>query len=304
MIEPLLIDAHSHINFRAFRDDADVVIARAEAEHIWMTAVGSQIDTSRRAVEYAEKYPHIWAVVGLHPLHLVEMHLDLDEVGGGGASIGFQTRAEVFDPAAYCALAEHPKTVAIGECGLDWHRMPDGHDPIEVRRYQEDVFRQQITLAQEQNLPLMIHVRDGVGLDARANDAVIRILADMQSGWRMDPPFGVTHCYAGTWAQAQRYLELGYDISFTGIVTFRPTKKQLPLAEELRRVVRGIPLDRFHVETDAPYLAPEPHRGERNEPSYVRYVAEAIAELQELPFEEIARASVANTLRLFRKMRA
>lgn len=301
MSEPRLIDAHSHINFSAYRDDADVVIQRAEAERIWMTAVGSQIDTSQRAVEYAEKYPHIWAIVGLHPLHLIESHVDADE--STDPSMGFKTRAEIFSPTAYRALAEHPKTVAIGECGFDWHRMPDGHDPVKVRQQQEDVFRQQITLAQEQNLPLMIHIRNGSGPDAQANEAVARILTDAQSGWQMDPPFGVLHCYAGTWTQAQRYLGLGYDISFTGIVTFRPTKKQLPLAEELRRVVRGVPLDRFHIETDAPYLAPEPHRGERNEPSFVRHIAEAIAELRGLSFDEVARASVANTLRLFRKMK-
>ncbi|MFH1098432.1 MAG: TatD family hydrolase, partial [Candidatus Uhrbacteria bacterium] len=114
---PFLIDVHSHINFRAYREDVAEVIARAEAENIWMLAVGSQIDTSRRAVEWAEKYPHIWAVVGLHPLHLFEMTIDAHEVGGGEGDIAFQTRSETFDPAAYQQLAEHPKTVAIGECG-------------------------------------------------------------------------------------------------------------------------------------------------------------------------------------------
>ncbi|MDP3770690.1 MAG: TatD family hydrolase, partial [bacterium] len=158
---PLLVDAHSHINFSAYKDDAAEVIARSEREGIWMLAVGSQIDTSRRAVEYAERFEHIWAVVGLHPIHLVDTHVDLAEVGEEGKEgVAFRTRAETFDLAAYRALAEHPKTVAIGECGMDFYRILIGCDPEEVRRVQEQTFRQQIALARELDLPLMVHVRD------------------------------------------------------------------------------------------------------------------------------------------------
>lgn len=303
MNRPFLIDAHSHICFSAYRDDAADVIARAEAAGVWMLAVGSQIDTSRRAVEYAEQYPHIWAVVGLHPIHLVDGYVDEQEVGGEGERILFRTRKETFDPAAYRAFARHPKVVAIGECGLDYYRMPSpSRSPSkegggETKRLQEETFRQHIALAQELNLPLMVHVRD-------AHDETIQILADTRNGWRLDPPLGTIHCYSGTWAQAERYLALGFNISFTGVITFKPTKRQLPIAEELWRIVRGVPMDRFHVETDCPYLTPEPHRGERNEPCHVIHVAEKIAELKGIAIEEVAAASTENTLRLFRRIRA
>lgn len=295
MASPFLIDAHSHICFSAYKDDAADVIARAEAAGVWMLAVGSQIDTSRRAVEYAEQYPHIWAVVGLHPIHLVDSHVDEQEVGGEGERILFRTRKETFDPTAYRRLAEHQKVVGIGECGLDRYRIPKHLDSTEVFRVQEEAFRQHIVLAQELDLPLMVHVRD-------AHDDTIRILEDTRNGWRLEPPLGMIHCYSGTWDQAQRYLALGFNISFTGVITFKPTKRQLPIVEELWRTVRGVPIDRFHVETDCPYLTPEPHRGERNEPRHVIHVAEKVAELRGIAIEEVARASVENTLCLFRKM--
>lgn len=295
MDRPFLIDAHSHINFSAYKDDAAQVIGRAEERGVWMLAVGSQIDTSRRAVEYAEQYPHIWAVVGLHPIHLVDSHVDEQEVGGKGDRVLFRTRKETFDPAAYRVLAQHPKAVAIGECGLDRYRIPEHLDREDVFRAQEQVFRQQIALAQELDLPLMVHVRD-------AHDDTIRMLEDTRTSWKLEPPLGMIHCYSGTWDQAQRYLDLGFNISFTGVITFKPTKKQLPIAEELWRVVREVPIDRFHVETDCPYLTPEPHRGERNEPLHVIHVAEKVAELKRMTIEETARASVENTFHLFRKM--
>ncbi|MBI2483504.1 TatD family hydrolase [Candidatus Uhrbacteria bacterium] len=307
---PYLIDAHAHINFQAYKDDAPEVIARAESERIWMIAVGSQIDTSRRAIAYAERYPHIWAAVGLHPIHLVDALVDEQEVDtaehiargvsgvvapGPSPRIQFRTRQEIFDVDVYRELAAHPKVVAIGECGLDRYRVPLGEDPDEVFRRQEEVFRQQIVLAQAVDLPLIVHVRD-------AHEDTIRILEATRSGWHRESSFGLIHCYTGTWDQAQRYLALGFNISFTGIITFRPTPKQMVIAEELWRTVRGVPLDRLHVETDCPYLAPEPHRGERNEPRYVRHVAERVAALRGIALEQIAMASVENALRLFRKM--
>ena len=187
MENPLLIDAHSHINFSAYRTDADAVIGRAEVENIWMFAVGSQIDTSRRAVEYAEKYPHVWAAVGLHPTHLIDSVFDEAEEESGVTRVQYRSRAETFDVDAYRALAAHPRTVAIGECGLDRFHTPDGTDAGAVHAQQEEVFRQQITLAQEVNLPLIIHVRD-------AHEETIAILADTRASWRMEPPFGLIHC--------------------------------------------------------------------------------------------------------------
>ena len=139
MSRPFLIDAHSHINFSAYRDDAVEVIARAEAEGIWMLAVGSQLDTSRRAVEYAERYEHVWAVVGLHPIHLVDTHVDLEEVGEEGKEgVAFRTRAEVFDIEAYRALAQYPRVVGIGECGLDFYRIPTTMNAIASFAYSHE----------------------------------------------------------------------------------------------------------------------------------------------------------------------
>lgn len=309
MTRPLLIDAHSHINFSAYRDDAPEVIRRATDDGIWMLAVGSQLATSRRAVDYAEQYEHIWAVVGLHPTHLVRDDIDWQEVGEDAKhGVAYRTSAEVFDPGEYRALAVHPRTVGIGECGMDFYHMPTGRDPVDVRRMQEDTFRAQIALAQSCVLPLMVHVRDGrteiqsTREAETAHEATLRILADSVGTWDGREPRGMIHCYSGTWDQAQRYLGLGFNISFTGVITFTPTRKQLPIAEELWRVVRGVPLDRFHVETDCPYLTPEPHRGKKNEPQFVRHVAERIALLRGMPFEAVASSSVSNTLRLFQKI--
>lgn len=309
MSQPFLIDAHSHINFSAYKDDADAVIARAEAEGIWQIAVGSQLDTSRRAVEYAERYEHVWTVVGLHPIHLVGADVDFAEVGEEGKEgIAFRTHAEAFDAAAYRALFRRPKVVGIGECGLDFYRLGGGEggggsDVEAIRHLQEDAFRQQIALAREFDLPLMVHVRDGAtGNNANAHEATIAILRDTYGPWSGTQPRGLIHCYGGTWDQAQRYLALGFNIGFTGVITFRPTKKQFFLAKELVSVVCGVPLNRFHVETDCPYLAPEPHRGTRNEPRYVRHVAEKIAELRGMSLEEVARVTTENTMRLFRGM--
>ncbi|MFH1430626.1 MAG: TatD family hydrolase [Candidatus Uhrbacteria bacterium] len=303
---PFLIDTHCHVNFSAYKDDSEDVIGRAAAQGIAMNAVGSQRDTSRRAVSFAEQYENIWAIVGLHPIHLIDSEVDREEIGEEGEGIAFRTRAEVFEPEVYRELAQHAKTVAIGECGLDWFHIPDGHDPQVVMRQQEEVFRAQIALAQEVGLPLMVHVRDA-NPDAgpqriSALDAVLRILEDVQHGWSMDPPYGVLHCYAGTWEQAERFFALGYDISFTGIITFRPTRKHREATERLLDVVGRVPSDRYLVETDAPYLSPDPHRGERNEPSYVRHVAECVAALRGETLEVVARQSTENALRLFRKM--
>ncbi|MDO8425758.1 MAG: TatD family hydrolase [bacterium] len=316
-MSPFLIDAHSHINFSAYKDDAPEVIRRAEDGAVWMFVVGSQIDTSRRAVEYAEQYEHIWAVVGLHPIHLVDTFVDKHEVGEEQEGVAFRTRREVFDADAYRILAAHPKTVGIGECGMDFYHIPEGMNVATVQREQEDAFRAQIALARELGLPLVVHVRDGAPTPSHspsqregedksgdAHEETIRILGGAYDAWDGVRPRGLIHCYSGTWNQAERYLAMGFNISFTGVITFTPTKKQRPIQEELWRVVRNVPLDRFHVETDCPYLTPEPHRGGRNEPAYVRHVAEKVAELRACPLQDIARASVENTMRMFWKMQS
>lgn len=276
-----LIDAHSHINFNAYKDDAEQVIARAEAAGIGMLAVGSQITTSERAVEYAEKHERIWAVVGLHPTHLFEQYVDDDE-------ISYKSRNEAFDPERYGALAMGSrKVVGIGECGLDYYRAPEGVPHEEVRARQERTFRQHLDLASELGLPVMVHCRD-------AHDDLAAILESYAASGKKVR--GDIHCFTGTWAEAERYLKLGFYISFTGIITFPPKRSG---GETLQDVVKKIPLERMLVETDAPYLAPVPYRGKRNEPAYVRHVAAKVAELKGLPVDEVERQTLKNTRELF-----
>jgi TatD DNase family protein len=279
-----LIDAHAHVNFNAYKDDAEEVIARANEASIGMLVVGSQHSTSERAVKYAETHEHMWAVVGLHPTHLHEQHVDEEE-------IEYRSRAETFDRATYEKLATSKKVVAIGECGLDWYRIPEGADLEQVKEAQKTAFRAQVELAIDLDLPVMIHCRD-------AHDDVAGILeAFIRQGKR---PRGNVHCFTGTWAEAERYLKIGFYISFTGIITFPPRKAEIERGESLHDVVKKVPIEKILVETDAPYLAPIPFRGKRNEPLYVRHVAEKIAELKGLDPDEVARQTLENTKKLFR----
>lgn len=275
-----LIDIHAHINFNAFRSDGDEVVRRTLAEQVGMILVGSQYDTSRRALEYAARYPNgVWAAVGLHPIHLVEIHVDADELGGSAP--GFATRPEVFDYARYKELARDPKVVAIGECGLDYYRTGQSD---EEKKLQHDTFREQIRLARDVGKPLIIHCRN-------AYDDLYEILKKENAGPPAGGFGGTIHFFAGSWADAQKFLDLGFHLSFTGVITF---------AHNYDEVVKKAPLDRIMVETDAPYVAPVPYRGKRNEPLYVREIAARVADLRGISFEEAARATTANARRLFR----
>lgn len=279
-----LIDAHNHINFNAYKDDADAVIARACNQGIAMLAVGSQRSTSARAVEYAEKHEGIWAVVGLHPTHLFEQHFDEGEVQ-------YQSRSEEFDPESYRKLAaSSKKVVGIGECGLDYHHLPEGVAVEEVKRKQKEAFRAQIDLARELGLPVMIHCRE-------AHADVAEILEDYADKGK--PVRGDIHCFTGSWSEAERYLKLGFYISFTGVITFAPRAAEKAAGETLKDVVAKVPLEKMLVETDAPYLAPAPFRGKRNEAAYVRYVAEEVARIKGLSFEDVAAQTLKNTRELF-----
>jgi TatD DNase family protein len=278
MSTPKLIDIHSHINFNAFKDDANAVIARTLDGGVWTILVGSQIDTSRRAVAYAEKYPEgIFAAVGLHPIHLTDTYVDANEINAGKDVPGFKTRVEEFDYNTYKKLAEHSKTVAIGECGLDYFRVPSGE---ETKQVQADTFRQQVTLAREVKKPLMIHCRS-------AYEDVLQILRQENA----QEIGGNVHFFAGTWEIAKQFLDLGFYLSFTGVLTF---------THDYDEVVKNMPMDRIMVETDAPYVTPVPYRGKRNEPLYVEYTARRIAELKETDPAEVFVATTQNARALFR----
>jgi len=275
---PKLIDTHAHVNFNSFKDDADEVIARAHGEGISMFLVGSQIDTSRRAVAYAEKYDGIWAIIGLHPVHLVEYHIDQQEVN-------FKSRQEVFDYEAYRELALHPKTIGIGECGLDYFHINDvPGDNEALKTHQKATFRKQIELSVEVNKPLAIHCREAY------EDVLLEIRTFIKDTGKT--PKGLMHCYLGTKELAKEFIKLGFYISFSGIITFKN-------AGDLVDVVKSVPMNRMLVETDCPYLAPEPKRGQRNEPLYVKYTAKKVAELKGESAEKVFLETTKNAKQLF-----
>jgi TatD DNase family protein len=265
----MLIDTHTHVNFNSFKDDGRDVIDRALTNNVWVINVGSQYRTSLRAVNIADSYNKgVYAIVGLHPIHLFDMHVDESEME-------FKTRKEEFDKQTYIDLASNPKVVGIGETGLDYFHVPEGENPESVKEKQEEVFRAQLSLAMELDKAVTIHSRGTKDDPLGVYQDIMDIIKDY-SGIR-----AVVHCYTGDVETAKQFVELGLNISITGIVTFKNAK-------EVQEVAKAIPLENILVETDAPYLAPDPHRGKRNEPSYVKFVAEKIAELKGISFDEVA----------------
>ncbi len=297
----MLIDYHAHVNFNAYKDDADEVIKRALEAGVFMVLVGTQIDTSRAAIDMAARYDNgVWASVGLHPVHLEEMHIDESEIA---VPSRFKTRAEVFDIAVYRALAQHKKVVAIGECGLDyWHSQ-------EAKILQHDTLRQHLDLANELDFPLILHCRGSKEDPTDAYRDQLAILQEYVQAGKIKRR-GSIHCFISTWEIAQQYLAFGFHIGFTGVITFpRPKSAVSGLSVGQAKtqcaydeVVKQIPLDRILVETDCPYLAPVPMRGKRNEPLYVRYVAEKVAEIKGLEIENVEDQLFKNTLETFPKI--
>ena len=285
-------DVHAHVQFASYKDDADEVISRAQEAGIYMIAPSSQNTTSERAVEYAEKYDgRIWAAVGLHPLHLKRMFVDPSE----GEGPAFETRGEEFDGTFYKKLAEHQKTVAIGECGLDYH--PRLKLTENEQQKQEEVFRQQIELALEVDKPVIVHLRSGKvgGKRSSANKDALNIIADYTPrGLR-----GLIHCYSGNKKQGYRYMDMGFHLSFTGLITYN---------DQWDELLNDMPLDFVTTETDAPYLTPEPERseGEKNEQGFVRNepigvirVVEHIAKVRRISSDEVAAQTLNNATELF-----
>ncbi|MEA2113373.1 MAG: TatD family hydrolase [Patescibacteria group bacterium] len=307
MPKPLLIDTHSHVNFKDYKNDGDEVIKRALDNGVWMINAGAQYSTSCRAVEYAEKYKEgVYAAVGLHPshVHIDSLKQDKDiEV----------KEVEVFDAEKYKKLLENPKTVAIGEIGLDY-----GNDTLlslrakrsnpgeegeiaasqtprndknedSIKHKQKEVLVEQIELAQQMNKPIVFHCRG-------AYNDLIELLEMFNFGCANCPHScspklrGTMHCFVGRLSQAEKLVEMGFHLGFNGIITY---------ARDYDKVIKKIPLGKILLETDAPYLTPIPHRGERNEPSYVKYVAEKIAEVRGVSFEEVAKQTTKNARELF-----
>jgi TatD DNase family protein len=279
---PKYIDIHCHVNFKTFKEDGDEVIRRALNNDTWLFNVGSQYTTSKRAVEIAYKYPEgVYAVVGLHPIHLEESFHDEDEVGGEG----FMSRAEVFDKQKYLELAKDPKVVAIGECGLDYYHM----DEKSIEK-QKEVFIEQIEFANEVGKPLMLHLRNNPEETSRNVyfDAyeLLKKYAKVKS---------VSHFFAGNVEDMKRFVELGVYISFAGPITYKPNLK----IADYEAVIKETPLEMILTDTDSPYVAPVPYRGKRNEPVYVREIVKKIAEIKNLPESDVAKAIFLNAQKLF-----
>jgi len=289
-----LFDTHTHVNFQPFLGDYQIVLERALANGVIINNVGTQWESSQRSVMLAEQFPAgIWASVGLHPLHLFQDVTEDQHFDGKTQTI--KARAEQFDYDRYKALAtSSKKVIAIGECGLDYYHFERSGLTMQravLTQLQITTLQQHIKLALELDKPIIIHCRDAATHTSTTIQAfldLIEILRPYQGKLR-----GVIHCYTGLPEYLPHFLDLGFYVGFTGIVTF-------PNAKEVQASVQAMPLDRILLETDAPYLSPVPYRGKRNEPSYIQHVAEAIAHLRHTSLEQIAEATTANAQELFR----
>ena len=274
------VDVHTHVNLAAFKEDQDEVTKRALKAGVAHINVGTQRDTSEAAVVLAERYEEgVYATIGLHPVHTSKSFHDSQELetGSGVNAKEFTSRDEQFDYNFYKALALNEKVVAIGECGLDYYRLE-----ADTITRQKDAFVAQIELANEVKKPLMLHIRPGTGGDAYGDAWEI-----LKSHAKVP---GNVHFFAGTKENAQAFFDIGYTISFTGVITF---------TQDYDEIVAYAPLSLLHAETDAPYVTPVPRRGTRNEPLYVQEVVKKIAEIKKMDFETVRIQLRENARKLF-----
>lgn len=264
---PIFYDTHAHLDFDDFAADVEQVVAlAAEAGIAKIITIGTDLDRSARAVKLAERFSDVFAVVGWHPGHASEAPADIRE--------------------PLRALAKHPKVVAIGETGLDYYRLPSGSggtagDDARIKQKQAALFAQQLEVAAELGLNVVIHER------AAFADAVAQF-----------EPFaarvrGVFHCFVGDAAAMRRVVELGSLVSFTGIITFKN-------GQNARDTLAATPTDRFMLETDSPFLAPVPFRGKRGEPAYVREIAAMAAQVRQCSLDELSARTCATAEKFFR----
>jgi len=275
----MLIDTHAHLNFGAFREDADEVIKRSLEKGMIIVNAGSQYSTSARAVKYAEKYPgKLFAAVGTHPIHLhagnfsykdQDDELLIEEIATIGEDVDFEK---------YRELALKKEVVAIGEVGLDYHHFKEEDDREMMKTKQKEVLLGFIKLANEVGKPVMIHCWD-------AYEDLLEILENNPV-----KKTGIIHSFIGGYRTAKRFIELGYKIGLNGIVTYGISYDRLIKETDLSDIV---------LETDCPYLAPGPKKGERNEPLYVAYVAEKISGIKGISIEEVARVTSETAKRVF-----
>ena len=256
----MIFDSHCHPQMAQYDKDREEVIARAQRAGVSMICVGTDLETSRQAIELAQKHEGVWATVGLHPNDI----------------------SENFINSSYEHIIKHPKVVAVGEVGLDYYRTEKPED----HKFQKKRFVQQLELAKELKKPLVLHCRDGKsGSTGQAYRDMIEILS---RGYAVNG--GVMHSFTGTKNEAKQFLDLGLFLGFNGIITF---------VRQYDEIVREVPLERILLETDAPFLTPEPYRGKRNEPAYVIEVAKKLAELKNEPYEKVVEQTTKNCKNLF-----
>ena len=273
------IDIHAHTNFKAFDEDRKEAIQRALDAGVMVMNVGTQIDTSRKAVEMANEYAEgVYAIIGLHPIHTGASFHDVKELGEEGKA--FTSRGEEFDADAYRELLKDPKVVAIGECGLDYYRCTE-----ETIAKQKEAFIGQIKLANEFKKPLMLHIRNNP--EDTTHNAYWDSLELLKEHAEVK---GDVHFFAGDLSIAKAFTDFGFTISFTGVLTF---------THDYDEVVKEIPLEMIMTETDSPYITPVPYRGKRNEPMHVREVVKRIAEIKGLSEQETTKVLFSNAKRVF-----
>ena len=260
-----MIDTHAHLNFKMFKNDYAQVIEHNFKQGLKAVInIGSNLETSQKAITIAQEFKNCFIAIGLHPIHVKD---------------------EEFSREKYTSLIKENKSLvkAIGETGLDFYHSEDNKD------LQKRVFLQHIDLAKEFNLPVILHCRGSKEDSKNAYLELLKIIKELK-----EIPLGVIHCFSSNWEIAQEFLNLGFYIGFTGPITFKNA------ASELLQVVKKTPLNRILLETDCPFLAPEPYRGQRNEPVYVRFMAQKIAELKNISFEKVVETTTENAKELFR----
>src|SRR5215469_10402034 len=261
----IFFDTHAHLDYPDYAADLNDVVARAQAAGISkMISIGTSLESSRRAVQLAEKFPGVFAAIGWHPTEAAKAPDDLRP--------------------ALRELAKHPKVVAIGETGLDYHRLPGGDaENARYKQRQAEVFEQQLEIAIEFGLNCIIHQRD-------AFDDTLSQLKPYVGKVR-----GVFHCFGENVERMKQVLDIGSLVSFTGIVTFKN-------GQNVRDTVAATPPDKFMLETDCPYLAPVPYRGKRCEPAYVKEISETVAQVRNCPLEDLSVSTCKTAAEFFPKL--
>lgn len=280
----MLIDTHSHLHFAKYDEDRANVHARMAEFDIKTITVGTAINTSRQAAEYADKHPDTWAAVGYHPEHVTSDYEDEDEKGALDEAYDIKKLEAI--------VSSSPRVLAVGECGLDYHYFSQTPE-LETEKAKTDqrlVFYEQADLAARYDKSLIVHSRD-------AGQDMVDAVSDLRS---KHPSLRVViHGFSDTWSQARAFLDLDCYLGIGGIVTFKPRRDTLE-QDILSNIVRKMPLERLLLETDAPWLAPVPVRGERNEPSHVRHVAEYAAGLKNMSLQAISEVTTQNAMLCFK----